>query len=328
MKKNRKLMLAAAAILLVMSLVAGTYAWFTAKDDVTNHFETAQITDGSVNIVEVFDPPTEWKPGQEITKEVSVANTGSGDVLVRMTFEEVLNMLPAEQNSGSPYSGTGIPVLFAADAYLNSPYVNAITLFGSNQIPTDITVMVKMITNGNKKSYNFVALHKININSDPYDGKYQKVTADFTIDSAGKLIVNNEKYYSYSGYTTTTSVWKTPTCPAASAISYAQTDASNKYIQINYNDGLAALQSISNGKWFYNANDGYFYYIGKVGSGQISPALLKSIELDKDAGAAYAGLQFDLKVSMEAIQNTIDAVESLWNINSGALYNALMAFCE
>ncbi|MCL2512841.1 MAG: hypothetical protein FWF08_02975 [Oscillospiraceae bacterium] len=66
----------------------------------------------------------------------------------------------------------------------------------------------------------------------------------------------------------------------------------------------------TDGLWYYNEDDGYFYYMGVLGAGQATPYFLESVTLSGDATGAYSGLHFDLIVNMEAIQNTKSAVES------------------
>ena len=75
-----------------------SYAWFTSTDEVTNRL-TASANYG-VSIVEDFTPPEDMTPGQKVTKDVSVVNTGSIDAFVRVGVENMLQI--------TKYDGTAV----------------------------------------------------------------------------------------------------------------------------------------------------------------------------------------------------------------------------
>ncbi|MDO4892081.1 MAG: BsaA family SipW-dependent biofilm matrix protein [Eubacteriales bacterium] len=71
------------SVVVAVAIVAGsTFAWFSSKDEVTNRLTAS--ADYNVSIVEDFQPPADWLPGQTINKDVSAVNTGSVDAFVRM----------------------------------------------------------------------------------------------------------------------------------------------------------------------------------------------------------------------------------------------------
>ncbi|MDR0287189.1 MAG: hypothetical protein LBI03_05730, partial [Clostridiales bacterium] len=88
------------------------------------------------------------------------------------------------------------------------------------------------------------------------------------------------------------------------------------------------------GQWFYNQDDGYFYYIGTVEAGSQTADLLRSVELNSEAGSEYANIDYTLIVNMLSIQNTVDAMAAEFEISqysTGAsleVYNALVGYCE
>lgn len=92
MKKNKKKKLVAAACLALLAAAAGTFAWINSQDQNINRVKTAAIKDGSVTIQEKWDPKP-IIPGTEAKKEVSVTNSGSTPVFVRVSYEEVLQHL-------------------------------------------------------------------------------------------------------------------------------------------------------------------------------------------------------------------------------------------
>ncbi len=96
MKKNsrKKKLMAAAAALALIAAISGTFAWITAQDQRINRAESSAVTDNSVTIVEEWEPKP-LVPGTEATKKVSVSNTGTAGVYVRVSYEEVLRHLTA-----------------------------------------------------------------------------------------------------------------------------------------------------------------------------------------------------------------------------------------
>jgi predicted ribosomally synthesized peptide with SipW-like signal peptide len=341
MKSKRTLAVCAASALAVIMIVSATFAWFTAKDSVVNHLEAARITDGSASIVEIFTPPTDWVPGQTVTKQVSVANNGTGDVLVRVSFEEALSLLnvpaAADDNPIVHVSNASkIPQLFNTTAYASWSVPTVSSDFTAiNGIPGGVTLKMQKLTAGGKDSYSFIALYEIP--SGTYAGQYQRVTADFDVDGT-ELTVSNVKYWAFDGTTDTEAAWATfvekqtgasATVRAATAIGSAITGDKIK-LTYNANDKIVnATPQPDN--WWYNAADGFFYYIGKLASGTISPRLLDSLTLDGSAGDSYSGMAFDLFVNLEAIQNTEAAItdSSGWNLTGQTdLINALKDYCE
>lgn len=109
MKKNskKKKLMAAAAGLALIAAISGTFAWITSQDQRVNKVSSSAVVDNSVTINEEWEP----KPlvaGTEATKKVSISNTGTASVFVRVSYEEVLKHLT---NKGaikySPATGAG-----------------------------------------------------------------------------------------------------------------------------------------------------------------------------------------------------------------------------
>jgi len=87
------------------------------------------------------------------------------------------------------------------------------------------------------------------------------------------------------------------------------------------------LDDCADGKsWWYNENDGYFYYIGKLAPGQATANLLESVMLNEDAGDAYCNLLYQLIVKMEAIQNIEAALLATdgWDLGTGSWVDDLI----
>ncbi len=102
-KSKDKRLLIGAIIVAIIIIIGATFAWLTSTDTVTNRL-TASANYG-VAITEKFEPPTIWTPGEEVTKEVSVVNTGNIDAFVHVTFDNTMEFTAEEAGSGTPNNG-------------------------------------------------------------------------------------------------------------------------------------------------------------------------------------------------------------------------------
>lgn len=84
--KMKKSLIAAAAVLGVAA-IGGTFAYFNQTLTATNMFDTGTY---DTELVEKFKPTDgeNWEPGTNVNKDVTVKNTGSLPVVVRVKFEE------------------------------------------------------------------------------------------------------------------------------------------------------------------------------------------------------------------------------------------------
>ena len=82
--ENKKSLVALALVALV-GLVGGTFAYFTSSTTLTNEFETGTY---STSITEEFVSPDNWTPGTTTKKRVNVTNNGSVEVAVRAKYTE------------------------------------------------------------------------------------------------------------------------------------------------------------------------------------------------------------------------------------------------
>ncbi|NKF06857.1 hypothetical protein J1C67_01335 [Clostridium gasigenes] len=81
---------------LTVSIIGGTFAWFTASDSVTNPFSTGTTDDSNnpnsgVKVQEEFklEDAKTITPGTEINKDVQAKNTSSYDEFIRVDFKIV-----------------------------------------------------------------------------------------------------------------------------------------------------------------------------------------------------------------------------------------------
>ena len=82
--KNKKTIVAVAAILLI-AVVGATLAYFQSSASFENVFNTGTY---KVVTTEVFESPTNWKPGEEIPKTITSTNEGTIPAAVRVSYTE------------------------------------------------------------------------------------------------------------------------------------------------------------------------------------------------------------------------------------------------
>jgi alternate signal-mediated exported protein, CPF_0494 family len=326
--KHKKKILAVVLAFAMIIAAAGTYAWFTASDNVVNRFESKSLN-GALSLFERFTPPIDWKPGQEIIKEVGVANTGETAALVRISLEETLTLLADDgeifetSNQATSVTAPCIPVTMDPTAYTTaSPAFVAITDadLASGSIPAGVTIL-RSESAADATVVGYAAYFTIAA------GEYQSIKLNegaITIDADGDIVLDTTKfgYRYYSGTVTTTEDWATnpPADPTTSAL--------DTNIALNYLN--ASITTIADGDWYYNVEDGYFYFVGVIAAGTTSPLMLNTVSLDEGVGNEYGQVTYDLNVKMEAIQNSADALAD-WVPNSGstaALYAAMVVYCS
>ena len=309
MKTNKKIIMTMAVVLALATVVVGaTFAWFTANDSVLNKMTTRMLTDGTVEIFENF-PDDKLKAGATLDKEVGVTNTGDISVFVRMSFEEALTKLDAPlDGSATAYTGAAgyVPGLVNPAAY--DAYEDFATLCpGVTGLPTDGTV-VKGLYDAVNDNYQVVAWKVISASGNEFDGKAQKVNITFnpTTNAVTSVQYVQAALAAEATYNWTANTVSMPLRPvsdfAADNSIVAKTDDTNEFISLNFSTDLAT--SMAAGTWFYNVNDGWFYYMGTVDSGDTTPFLLSSISMKSSAAShdLYKYVDFDLNVDMQAIQ--------------------------
>lgn len=317
--KNKKKWVVAATTLAAMAALAGTFAWFTSQDSAKNHFE-GSIAGSDVEVVETFTPPTDWKPGQKVNKDVAILNSGDYDSMIRVSFNEVLTKL--------------------TDAY--SKTSNDVTnLDGKTKDQVYLFPLSK--TEGTWQDAKVVDT-KMTVATGDYAGTYtlkakeQVVTTDAgsTYRYASYWDNGTEQYYAKAGsYSRAEDGIITPSTPEFKYVDLAATPVNMDWTKPVYNptltidaNGNATVLAGSDtgkqitldfvnlsatptaGKWYYNANDGYFYYVGIVASQTQTPQLLDSVTLGNGADNSYSKVQFDLVVNSTSIQAAKEAVNS------------------
>jgi hypothetical protein len=213
-------------------------------------------------------------------------------------------------------------------------------------IPAGVKVLYKATTVGTKVTYQFVAYGTIGTHTPAtkYDGLLQSVGAEFVYDKTTKALTVKDgkwnfwefaapaaatkaKWADLTAFTDIDASFGTAKTPD---ITLPRTDAqTDSMIELIFTSAVKKdLTQCNEGDWWYNKEDGYFYYIGKLASGQSTMNnALDAVGLKAAADNAYINLNFDLIVEMEGIQNVKDAVKSAsgWGMANNAVTDALIA---
>lgn len=68
-----------------LALVAGSFAFYTSTNNLDNRLNTGGYGE---TMTEIIDIPKQWEPGEKVEKRVGIKNTGSSDLLVRIKLDE------------------------------------------------------------------------------------------------------------------------------------------------------------------------------------------------------------------------------------------------
>lgn len=82
---KRKKSIIAIISLSAFLVIGGAIAYYNATTNVDNKLKTGQFKS---EVVEKFTPKDNWEPGDKVTKEVGVENTGTGDIVSRARWSE------------------------------------------------------------------------------------------------------------------------------------------------------------------------------------------------------------------------------------------------
>ena len=122
-EKRRKRIPAIIAIALVLFMLGQTFAFWTQEVQVKNEY---QLGNHSTEIVEEFNSPDNWIPGQDVTKKVSVLNASSFPVFVKAQIS--LKWLGNNPTTGEAYGLTFL------SEQSETPEYAALVTFGSDVV--------------------------------------------------------------------------------------------------------------------------------------------------------------------------------------------------
>lgn len=328
--KNRKKWAVAATTLAAMAALAGTFAWFTSQDSAKNHFE-GNIAGNDVDVVEQFDPKP-WEPGMDINKDVAAFNSGNYDSMIRISFDEVLTKL-ADPEAKSSTEGSILNGKTDKDLYL-FPLDETIFTTGT-WADSKVAEKSMTVTGGSYAgTYTLKAKEQATITDDGttyryvsyWDNgtnKYYAKVNTYKRAADGTITPSTDPSFKYVDLTLGTPAkadWTKPVYTPTMTI-----DATGKATVVADVDGNIELNFVNlsakptANKWFYNASDGYFYYVAVVKAGTQTAQLLDSVKLTDKADNTYSKMQFDLDVNAKSIQAVKEAVNSTdWVNNTNA----------
>ena len=103
----------AVAILSLLSMVGNTFAYWTDEISVKNEYQTATYL---TEIVEEFESPSDWLPGMEVSKEVSISNNGTlpvfAKVILNQSWIRTENIYDVNDNLIPPARGDSFPLTY------------------------------------------------------------------------------------------------------------------------------------------------------------------------------------------------------------------------
>ncbi|MDR1465741.1 MAG: hypothetical protein LBJ11_10665 [Oscillospiraceae bacterium] len=328
-----------ALIYAFLAVTGSTFSWITSSDTVVNEVEQDGVF--STVIEEEFSPLADWKSGTKAAKTVTAYNSGTMDAVVRISFEEVLTgTIPAATDTLVPYPIPDVPNTYPAtvpvEQYSDWPLASAI--FTVNlPIGTPSGLVVKAKPSALAEEYHFAVYQELS------GGNTQQVTADFSVNGT-TLTVSNLQYWAHSNVDSVNAAaaWgkalitaATPTPPISGDIGHLALhyggNPVGEYFLIHYTNMITSFTSPSAdaGKWFYNDEDGFFYYLGKLPSGSFSESLMDGLTLSTGMTAAHLGLHLNFVVNLEGQQNRAEALEDHWGLDpDGTLYSRLAAYCS
>ena len=344
--KKKTIALLTAVVLSIVILLAGTYAWFTDTDEVDNEFELANL---GAKITEVYEPRTVI-PGLAIRKDVTVANTHSNiPILVRVSLYEALQML--ETQAGSPRifwnDAPGLPAPVPPSTETDHVILPANTAFvsavGSDWEELDLTGVA--LTNAPPVLAN---LHIWRRTANQPDATTKYTYFAYYTDADGKNqlaqlenIVQKAVDPGKGDLVSATVTYATNRQGDKVEKGPLEFDSSGKVNPpatgtiIHENDGLKLVfgslvvhDAPHAGRWYYNADDAHFYYVGLLAVGAETPALITAVEFGNTLDNRFQGAIYTLTPKLQALQPTTEAMESEWGLTSGDLYDVLKVLCD
>jgi len=321
---SRGALLAFALLYAFFTVIGSTLAWVTSADAKANEFSGQDRPEAI--LYEVFEPDMDWQPGQQVPQETGAYNSGTVNMLVRLSFEEsVRTPDPLVSFATHDDSGMAVPEYCKASAWDDAGdlFLGGVTLAdGISPIPAGViikAVQLETLVDGSGR-YDYAIYYDLG------GGKHQRVTASFEPRSGGKLAVSDILYWGYTGYTTPEEAVWWDDLPDTGMGESRDIDRlmTSEMIQIDYNVAGFDATSPNHEKWYYNQEDGYFYYIAKLAPGELTPSLLEGFTLDADAPTAYSGLRLDFTVHLESVSCAAAALAE-WDLGPGNdVYDALV----
>jgi alternate signal-mediated exported protein len=349
--RSRKSAIVISVALSLVIALAATFAWVTSTVSKVNHFENSgyYVDDGTVVVNETFVPPTSWLIGQTVDKDVSVTNTGGNPALVRVAWEDYLTVLGDNgditliETDDSVTSTAGLIKANVDDSLYDGVWDDWTdnVVIDSSLSGYDITALTDLHILKSPTGDTFIAYEEYIDGGITY---WQSVKiGQHEVNLSGTTITLFEKL-KYAWYTEGTPVYdgwtnshlnmtwaangETDTVPALTPTANIGTSQLSDKILFGYNTTNMENGAPDGGKWYYNASDGFFYYVGILAPATTTPSLLKTVTLKNDAGLEFTKVSYDLSVTVQSIQAVKEAVTDAAGWNSLGGNTALVAALE
>jgi alternate signal-mediated exported protein len=335
--KQKRIMVGAFVVAAVITFGA-TFAWLSSKDAVTNKL-TANA-ENQVVITEEFNPPSNWVPGSEVKKKVSVTNTGSIDAAVQITLQQRIELHSTEDvdfNSDNianyvsldlndpliqalKAGGQLITLEYDRDSKTYNQSATSTDLVGTDYVPTKTGIYL-FRRNGTIES------DVIDENIDKYVGFYY-VASENGIGSYYELsaVKNEDGVFTIKAKQdvvddVAAAATEETTTTKNESLTFDYTKVSNNVIDAkyctdvnNHKDGDDIIIHINLDSdwetyWTFNATDKEFYYKKVLKAGASSERLIKSMTLDEESVGNYDRFEYYLTVLSDSRQ-IIDEIEN------------------
>lgn len=261
-KGQKKKVLSILAGLILILMLAGTYAWKSYTDWVRNHMQSLGFDSGKVTIVEKFKP-TPVLPGEKMVKEVDVLNSTPVNAFVRVSFEEQLSKLANGAAKSTPYSKgeeAGFPTIFDAKSYYeNGTSWKDVTskLRIDTKVPTDPTI--RLFVNGEGKNAQAALLRVVDIKGDAFPENFIFEKTDYPIPTIVEGATNADDYKTKQDANLKKLAGKTESVKVAQKVTghVVRVTESDTY-EVKTQSGLAAGNPVTDDKalgiWGYKSN--------------------------------------------------------------------------
>lgn len=288
MKLSKKKITGLVTAGMALSVVAGSWAYYTSTNTVDNQMKTQKYGD---TLVEEFTPKPDWQPGEKVTKEVGVKNTGDYDIVVRVKMDE--KWWDDKNNNGSYDAGEERITQSSANTGFNSVDKESLT----------------------SKQYDFDGAGPLTGATDGYvkDDTHADESVVYKEMDVNKWTYNQLDGYWYykeklsSGIATSKLLNSITLAVDADMGAYTVT----KY----YHEGTSEPVFEPGGSGDdHTATGGWKEYNGAVPepNNTSNTIYTRTVSTLKDGCSGYAGANYDLIITSETCQATSAAVTATW----------------
>jgi len=308
-KINRRTFCAVgAAVVALAIIVTGAFAWYDNSQHKSNIATGGnKIARQDVVLIEDYEEPDDWFPDEELKKEVSVKNTGEGQVYIRLQLKEYMDIASVE------YEYSDERLLVDTDGRFMSwnTKADAEAWLTSNGIPFTDAQLVSYTAYGETAAKIFFATDE----HTPLNGRYGKfMMLDYTENAPTSLVpgvvrgtyeeTDDHQEHPKSECLYTPHLWNGAT-PEGGKDTDPNKDPFHEYVEWNLGAPLIKL-SAWDGKpvaaWILDDvsddGQGWVYWGEPLKAGDDTTKLLESITLIKQpSGPFYYALHVDMQTA-------------------------------